>query len=481
MISAAFNGYIFNGNGFWCLKSRLGTIGQNHSEQNENQNIIYMAGKHSIYSRGINILSLHALMFLFFLTLSNTSFSQMTDGVSIKPPGECPQEDVGDFLRGDRPRKKPPRKSMILALPNVSYNPVNGLMIGVTGSTAFYIGNSETTRVSSIGFNAAYTTKKQFLFLAKSNIFSQDNTFFLQGDWRFLIYNAYTWGLGTNAPDSIVSDNIFVWQGAQVGDINDGFPMDYNYLKFHEVLNYEIADNHYAGLGYHLDHFYHIKDNALQLDQQPYQLTPHYLHSTLYGFDTAKYTLSGISLSYVYDSRDNQINPYRGYYVNLNYRGNPVFLGSSANSSTLWLEFRTYVRVSKTVPRHIVGFWFFSHLQVSGRQPYMTLMALGEDQKARSGRGYVAGRYRGENMIYGEVEYRFPITQCSKILGGVIFLNANTLSNDARNISVFDYVRPGVGFGLRLMINKYFRTNINLDFGWGYKSKGFYLSGTETF
>lgn len=39
----------------------------------------------------------------------------------------------------------------------------------------------------------------------------------------------------------------------------------------------------------------------------------------------------------------------------------------------------------------------------------------------------------------------------------------------------------GVGFGFRLMVNKHFRTNINLDIGFGYRSNGFYLSGTETF
>ena len=31
------------------------------------------------------------------------------------------------------------------------------------------------------------------------------------------------------------------------------------------------------------------------------------------------------------------------------------------------------------------------------------------------------------------------------------------------------------------MVNKYFRTNINLDYAIGKKSKGFYFSGQETF
>ncbi len=175
------------------------------------------------------------------------------------------------------------------------------------------------------------------------------------------------------------------------------------------------------------------------------------------------------------------MNAYKGYYARINYRNNPTFLGSNQNSSSLWLEFRTYVPLSKKTPRHLIAFWAYGNFLLTGDQPYLTLMALGEDQKARSGRAYVAGRYRGEDLVYGEVEYRFPIIPCGKILGGVVFVNMTTASNRTRNVNLFEYVRPGVGFGFRFMINKHFRTNINLDFGFGNHSQGFYFSGTETF
>jgi len=107
-------------------------------------------------------------------------------------------------------------------------------------------------------------------------------------------------------------------------------------------------------------------------------------------------------------------------------------------------------------------------------------MAIGEDKKARSGRGYIAGRYRGEDMLYAEAEYRFPIL-CSGILGGVLFVNATTTSNRGRDVNLFDYIRPAFGAGLRILINKSTRLNINIDFGIGLDSQGFYFSGTETF
>jgi hypothetical protein len=86
-------------------------------------------------------------------------------------------------------------------------------------------------------------------------------------------------------------------------------------------------------------------------------------------------------------------------------------------------------------------------------------------------------------MVYAEVEYRFPITQCSKILGGVLFVNAVSTSNPnpENSVALFEYIRPAVGFGVRVMVNKYFRTNINLDFAIGHQSRGFYFSGQETF
>lgn len=107
--------------------------------------------------------------------------------------------------------------------------------------------------------------------------------------------------------------------GEQTGSIEDGFPMDYYFMKFHQVLNYRVANDHYVGFGFHLDHFFKIRENALQINQMTYELTPHFIHSRTNGFDTEEYTLSGESLSYVYDSRDNPANAYRGNFANINY------------------------------------------------------------------------------------------------------------------------------------------------------------------
>jgi hypothetical protein len=98
-----------------------------------------------------------------------------------------------------------------------------------------------------------------------------------------------------------------------------------------------------------------------------------------------------------------------------------------------------------------------------------------------SGRGYKQGRWRGEDLVYGEVEYRFPISPCTKMLGGVLFLNLTTASDRDAEIPLFGYLKPGAGFGLRLMVGKYDRTNLCIDVALGENVMGFYLQATDIF
>jgi hypothetical protein len=429
-----------------------------------------------------------AICMFLILTCSGLA-AQEKDSSLVNPPSadttkkerNCQQKAIGDLFRKKDKPPKPPKKFMALVLPNVSSNPTNGFLLGIGGTFGWYMGPKESTRVSAAPFTLAVTSKKQLIFFIKSNIYTKENRFFLQGDWRFYIYSQPTYGLGTNAPDTGNLPKSIHWDG-QGGDLNSlAFPMKFNYFKFHEIVSYRLVENFYGGIGYHFDYYNAIQDEKLRLDTTPPLITPHYTYSTKYGYNPEDYMMSGLSANLVFDSRDNQANPYKGIYANLNYRYNFRFLGSSQDASELWAEFRTYVGLSKKTPRHLIAFWVFGDFNLTGNLPYMTLPSLGGDQRARSGRGYINGRYRGPDMVYGEVEWRFPIWPCSNIIGGVIFANATTTDNPDRGVGLFSYIQPAVGFGIRVMVNKYFRTNINLDFAIGNKSSGFYFSGQETF
>ncbi len=66
----------------------------------------------------------------------------------------------------------------------------------------------------------------------------------------------------------------------------------------------------------------------------------------------------------------------------------------------------------------MIGFWTYGWFVTSGDVPYMDLPAVGWDQFGRSGRAYTQGRFRGEDMWYGEAEYRFPLQKTKETLGG---------------------------------------------------------------
>jgi hypothetical protein len=177
------------------------------------------------------------------------------------------------------------------------------------------------------------------------------------------------------------------------------------------------------------------------------------------------------------------INPYKGYFAQINLRFAPRVLGNVKTSEFINVEWRSFHGLSKRNPRHLIAFWLLGNFTPSGEFPYLILPALGYDQRGRSGRGYVQGRFRGPNMVYGEAEYRFPISKCGGIMGGVLFLNATTADNPngPKSEKLFNTIAPAYGFGFRMKVDKRSRTNLQLDFAFGNNSSGVYLGAAETF
>jgi hypothetical protein len=114
-----------------------------------------------------------------------------------------------------------------------------------------------------------------------------------------------------------------------------------------------------------------------------------------------------------------------------------------------------------------------------GNPPFLLLPSIGWDAYSNTGRGYIQGRYRSRNMLYLESEYRFGITT-NGLLGGVVFANAQSFSEMATG--KYTYIQPGYGMGLRISLNKFSRTNLCVDYGWGtHGSGGFFVNLGEVF
>ena len=98
--------------------------------------------------------------------------------------------------------------------------------------------------------------------------------------------------------------------------------------------------NFFIGAGIHLDSYAKIEDK--NLDTANNVFTYHYQYSRKYGFNSTDYTVNGVSLNFLYDSRDNQVNANHGSYGNINFRINPSLGEHQRPSTVLYAEYRKF-------------------------------------------------------------------------------------------------------------------------------------------
>ncbi|MEI7501259.1 MAG: BamA/TamA family outer membrane protein [Bacteroidota bacterium] len=358
-------------------------------------------------------------------------------------------------------------KPFIAVTPFVGYNPAYGMLVGVATSIGMYLGNPINTPISSAIVGLNLTTKEQIIITARTNVVTSGSRFILRGDWRYLIFSQPTYGLGTGIKMHTNRGIIFNDGGQTAPFPPEAQPLNYNYIRLYESFYFKITKKLYFGIGYCFDDYTKIIDHKLNLDTVPRIITSHYKYSTEHGFNPETYTMSGLSIELLLDSRDNSIRPVKGFLANIGFRPNLTFLGSTKSSWMLNTEFRTYISVSKRRPEHLIGFWYLGQFTENGKVPYLGLPALTWDMYNRAGRGYVQGSIRGVNFLYGETEYRFPISRYTGILGGVLFVNVTTASSDDNSRKLFENFDTATGAGLRIMFNRKTLSNLCIDAGFG--------------
>ena len=349
---------------------------------------------------------------LFAQTSTDLFVHQNADSVSKCPIVSIPQLFRETFMKKDSVKSnKKDKNQFFLIIPVIGSSPATGFVYGGIAQYTFRE-NTPTARYSSMGLSATYSTQQQLMLSVKNNIFLKDNSIFLSSDFRYYKFSQPNYGLGTGIlpprrDESFDIDNI-------------AEPMEYDYFRLYQTASWEVKDNFYVGCGIAIDWYENIVDEDLNVDAGMF--TYHYNYSEQYGFNPENYSVNGVSLNLLYDSRDNQINPNHGWYGNINYRVNPSFNGNQTPSSVLYAEARYFIPLSKNNLQHVLGFWAYGQFLMSGDVPYLNLPAIGWDQRSRSGVGYTQGLFRGFNIWYFETQYRFPIT-CNQLISGTVGAN----------------------------------------------------------
>ena len=364
-----------------------------------------------------------------------------TNNIDIDTTGQKDLIDIGRALfkfKAHRFSKKETRQIYFSILP-LSTNVPGASKALVTSTTAgFYLGPRKSTYISAVTFAPYFNLKGRYGLPIHSSIWLRDNAYNIQGDTRFLVYPQYTWGLGGGQPEA---DKILV---------------DYDYIRFYQSLLKRITPYLYAGIGYNMDYYINIKSNDPAI---PLAVFTNYPYGTSPGSNSFS---SGLSLNLLYDSRQNSFNPIPGGFANLIYRHNTKLLGSDNNTQSIYIDLRKYVSLSSSGLKNQFAFWTYIWSTVYSGTPYLNLPSIGNDPYQRSGRGIEQNRYRGEELIYFETEYRRDITR-NGLLGFVLFANVNSATQP--NSRRFAYLNPAAGAGLRVKFNKRSDTNICLDYG----------------
>lgn len=342
-------------------------------------------------------------------------------------------------------------------VPAVGYSLQTGFAGVLSANVAFQLGKGIEVKQSTVTTSLTYSQYKQTIFPINADIWSKNGKWNYIADWRFMEYPSETWGLS-----------------GHVDPNNDGYTVNFNYLRLHTLALRSFAKNWFIGTGISYDRFWNIKES----DSEGKPLSKTIITALRkQGLTGTQEIAVGFPLRILYDSRTNQLNPTNGFYLSVTARKDlQAFNLVNDNWASLVIDARKYFKVSES--GNVLALWFYSW-RSEATTPYFMLPSTGWDDNFNTGRGYIQGRFRSHIFNYFEAEYRFRILK-NGLLGGVVFSNFSTYIT--KLTTGVDAYAPAAGAGLRIKLNKHSGANLCIDYGIGENgSRGFFVNIGEVF
>ncbi len=363
-------------------------------------------------------------------------------------------------------RKKPSKTtsehhSAWTFVPILSSKPSSGVKLGAGADVEFKLGDPAATRFSTLTTSIAFSTHKQLSMSENIRLYGGHNRWMIEGQNHF---------------NGKASDNVTLGTSS-TAEINPD--IRYYSLQFIDTYYYRVQPSLYVGAGLVFQRQTEIE--PFPSDSPDWETSPFREYSAVHGFDPGTQTSAGTRVAVLFDNRDNPNDAVRGWYALGSYRTQFAgFLGGDSSWQEITADVRTYKALNADKRRKL-AFWAIGNFITSGTAPYLSLPASGGDELGRSTRGYPEGRFRGEQQIYAEAEYRGLLTR-NGFLGMTAFVNISTLSNSSTGEHLFDNTAFGAGAGLRVLVHKQSRSNLCVDFAFGQDgSHGLYIGFRDAF
>jgi len=318
-----------------------------------------------------------------------------------------------------------------LLLPIFAFTPETHLGMGGLGVALWKNKHPTiTTRTSNAELAMLYTTRGQTIIVPRYFIFTKGEHYLIDGYGQGLFeYHDYYFGRGNESSShnrELVTYNLVGLE---------------NKIQRRAFAHEKI----FVGIEFRYLHYYQL------------ELTDGGLLQTgkVTGYQGA--TAVGLGPTVTWDTRDNVVNPSKGFYIDLRTTVHSVGLGGNVNYHRMIADFRKYFDVVPSL-RHVLAFQLNGNF-VRGDAPFKELAELGG---FRTMRGYYRGRFRDNYMTAFQAEYRVPVYRW---FGVVAFAGLGKVY-DPNSVN-FDGLHYSYGGGIRVQVSKRDKLNLRLDYGRG--------------
>jgi outer membrane protein assembly factor BamA len=336
---------------------------------------------------------------------------------------------------------KSPNRFKIIGLPVFFYTPDTKFGGGAGGLSTFnFPSDSLNARRSSVTVGAVYTQLKQVLLYFPFQLFPQNQRYWISGEVGYYRYIFNFFGTGNDIPSSFIEK------------------YDATFPRLRLNASRQLRPGLYAGVRYAFDRFsFQLRDSTGLL-----------IREDIVGYNGG--TVSGAGLGMNYDTRDVLFFPRKGWLIDAQLYAEDKLTGSDFKYQRFAADVAHYVPVGK---KSVLALNAVAVVSV-GEVPFHQMPVIGGTRRMR---GYFEGKYRDNNLFMLQSEYRMPLFWR---IGAVAFGGLGVVSRRLGDTDL-EHLRYNYGAGIRIQIDKVQKINVRLDYGLGYRSRGFYLTFGEAF
>lgn len=318
-----------------------------------------------------------------------------------------------------------------IPIPYLSYDRTLGFSFGAVPLMMYKLNKKDTISPPSItGAIGLYSTEKTWFAMVFNKFY------FNEDKWRATLFGG-------------------------IGNINFQFfvdsPLSPGYIDYNTIINVfkiemqrKIYKDLYAGINYS----YLKTETTFEVGE---------------GYKDIAY-FNGVGAILSYDIRDDVYYPHKGLIINLNYISYPEFLDNKYISDKIELDYNQFFSMSNK--RDVIGLRLYGGFGI-GDLNFNQQFVIGRNDI----RGYTQGKYRGNQIIALQSEYRMNPWRKIGFVGFVGIASVYNGINENDNSKVL----PGAGVGFRYLIFPKNKMNVGMDFAIGDGDWGFYFKIGETF